>query len=411
MEPYDSPEEAAFRAEALAFLGAHASLLPENVVSPSAIIAEWSPEEEDQRLGEAKRWQRLKFDSGWAGISWPKEYGGRGGSLMEDIIFRMEEAHFDVPHDILVVGLGWCGPALLAHGTQAQRDRFLPRVLSGDDVWCQLFSEPGAGSDLAGLSTRAIRDGDEWVISGQKVWTTFAHRSDWGMCIARHDPSAQKHQGLSAFMVDMKAPGVSARPLRQMTDSANFNEVFLDEVRVPDENRIGEIGDGWRIVTTTFMWERINVLPGGERIIDALIRLVRENAKLDDPLVRDRVADIYARAGALRSTMLRLLTSISQGSLPGPEGSIMKLAATDLLTDVFDLALDVLGPEAVLLDGSGRWAREWQAGFLGTPGLRIGGGTDQVQRNIIGERVLGLPKEPRVDLDVPFEELVRSTDA
>ncbi len=240
MQPYDSPEEAQFRADARAWLNGHAAPLSSPVVAPSAIVAEWTADEEERKLAEARAWQLTKFKEGWAGITWPTEYGGRGGTLMEALIFAQEESEFDVPHDALIVGLGWCGPAVRTHGNEEQRARLLPPLLRGEEVWCQLFSEPGAGSDLAGLATRAVRDGDEWVLSGQKVWTTFAHRSDWGLCIARHDPDVPKHRGMTAFMVDMRSDGVECRPLRQMTDSANFNEVFLDDVRVPDEDRIGE---------------------------------------------------------------------------------------------------------------------------------------------------------------------------
>jgi len=281
----------------------------------------------------------------------------------------------------------------------------LPPLLRGDEVWCQLFSEPEAGSDLAGLRTIAVRDGDEWVVSGQKVWTTFAQHADWGLCIARHDPDAPKHRGLTAFMVDMQDAGIEARPLRQMTDSQNFNEVFMDDVRVPDTSRIGDVGDGWRVVISTFMWERLAALTGGGRILDGLRRLIRESGRADDLEVRVRYADLYARAEALRFTMLRLMTTISKGSMPGPEGSVMKLGATSVLTDVYDLAIDVLGSDGMLVGKQAPWAGEWHAGLLGTPGLRIGGGTDQVQRNIIGERVLGLPGDIRVDKSVPFREI------
>jgi acyl-CoA dehydrogenase len=395
VDPHDSPAEAAFRAEARAFLDANAAPLPPTALALSSIVAEWSPEEEVARLEEAKRWQAVKHADGWAGISWPEEYGGRGGSLVENLIFQVEESEFDVPHDALLVGLGWCGPAVLQHGDEAQRRRLLPPLLRGDEVWCQLFSEPGAGSDLAGLATRAMRDGDDWVIDGQKVWTTFAHHSDWGLCIARHDPDAARNAGLSAFMVDMQAPGVTARPIRQITNSSNFNEVFLDEVRVPDTMRIGEVGDGWRVVVTTFMWERFNVITGGSRVIPGLADLLRHTGAATDPIMRDRYADIYSRAQTLRYTLLRLMTALSRGRLPGPEGSVMKLVATDLLTDIFDVGLAALGPEG-MGDGSGEpWEGQWHSGFAGAPGMRIGGGTDFIQRNIIAERVLGLPRDPR----------------
>jgi alkylation response protein AidB-like acyl-CoA dehydrogenase len=405
MDPFDSPEEATFRAEARSFLEANAAPAPPEMVTASAIVAEWTPEEEAERLAEARRWQQLKFDNGWAGIHWPKAYGGRGGSLLEHVIFREEEVLFDVPHDALVVGVGWCGSAVLEHANEEQRQRFLPRLLSGEDVWCQLYSEPDAGSDLAGLRTRAVRDGDEWILSGQKVWTTFAHLSDWGLCIARHDSAATKHRGLSAFMVDMNSPGVTTRPVRQMTDSANFNEVTLDEVRVPDDLRIGGVGDGWRVVISTFMWERVGALTGIDRMLAALKRLIQESGKREDPRIRERYAELHSRAEISRFNYLRMTTALSQGRLPGPEGSIMKLAATALITDVYDLALSVQGQAGALAGSSAPWAGEWQSGFLGAPGLRIGGGTDEVQRNIIGERVLGLPGDVRVDKDVPFKDI------
>ena len=405
MDPHDSQAEAAFRAEARTFLAANADLVREDSVAPSAIVAEWTPEEEEARLAEAKKWQRLKFDSGWAGISWPTEYGGKGGTLIEHLIFHQEESGYDVPHDALAVGLGWCGPAVLQHGNEEQHHRLLPPLLSGDKVWCQLYSEPGAGSDLAGLATKAERDGDQWRITGQKVWTTFAHHSDLGLCIARHDSSVAKHGGMTAFIVDMHSSGIECRPMRQMTDSSNFNEVFLDGVQVQDTNRVGEIGDGWRVVITTFLWERINLLAGGERIINGLKKLIRDQGLADDPLVRQRFAGIYASASALRFNILRMMTSISQGGMPGPEGSIMKLSATSLLTDIYEFAVDLFGPTGMLSANVAPWEGEWHGGFLGMPGLRIGGGTDQVQRNIIGERVLGLPGDIRLDKDVPFVDV------
>ncbi len=405
MQPFDSPEEAAFRAEVRSWLDANATRTTEPAIAPSAIVAEWTPEEEEQRLAEAKKWQATKFDAGWAGISWPPRYGGRGGSVIEQIIFSQEEAHYDVPKDALVVGLGWCGPAVMSLGSEDQKLQLLPALLRGDEVWCQLFSEPAAGSDLAGLMTRAERDGDEWVLNGQKVWTTFAHRSDWGLCIARHDRDLPKHQGLTAFMVDMASPGIECRPLVQMTASSNFNEVFLTDVRVPDAYRIGAVGDGWRVVITTFMHERFGGSFGGGGTVQALRTFIQKEGLASDPRVRRRFADIYARAQALRFTSLRLITAISQGRPVGPEGSVMKLAGTLLLTDIYEMAVDLMGPAGNLVGVDAAWGGEWQDAFLGTPGLRIGGGTDQIQRNIIGERVLGLPGDVRVDKGIAFKDV------
>jgi len=407
MEPFDSPAEAAFRAEARAFLETHAEPLAPWVVAPSAIVAEWSPEEEAERLAEARAWQRTKFDAGWAGIAWPAEYGGRSGTLVEQLIFAEEEARFDVPRDALIVGLGWCGPAVLQHGTPWQRQRLLPPLLRGDEVWCQLFSEPSAGSDLAGLGTRAIRDGDEWHVTGQKVWTTFARHADWGLLIARHDPDLPKHRGLTAFVLDMRSPGVEVRPLRQMTGATNFNEVYLDDVVVEDRYRVGEVGDGWRVVISTFMWERLSLVYGSDRVLDALVALIRERGRSGDATVRDRYAAIYAKAAALRFTGMRLLTAVSRGAPPGPEGSIVKLLATGMLDDAHTMALDLFEAAGALDASAAPWHGEWHAAFLGMPGLRIGGGTDQIQRNIIGERVLGLPGEPRPDKELPWSEVPR----
>jgi alkylation response protein AidB-like acyl-CoA dehydrogenase len=265
----------------------------------------------------------------------------------------------------------------------------LQPLLAGEEVWCQLFSEPGAGSDLAGLSTKAMRDGDEWIIDGQKVWTTFAHLSDWGLCIARTDPDAPRHRGLSAFIVDMRSAGVQARPLRQMTGAANFNEVFLTEVRVPDSHRVGEVGDGWRVVITTFMFERMGILVGRGSMLHAARELVSDDRRQIDHWTRN-----WINGRVLSFTALRQLTALSKGGVPGPEGSLGKLVGTMILSDLYEQAVENLGAGGLLAGTDAPFEGEWQDAFLGAPGLRIGGGTDQIQRNIIAERVLGLPKDP-----------------
>jgi len=394
MEPFDSAGEAIFRRDTLDWLEANAKRPASPPISPSVIVVEWSPEEEDQKLADARAWQRRKFEAGWAGIAWPPEYGGRGGTLVEHAIFTAEEAQFDIPFDALAVGTGWCGPAILVLGNGAQKQRYLPPLLAGDEVWCQLFSEPGAGSDLASLTTRAVRDGDEWVLNGQKVWTTLAHKSDFGLCIARTDSTAPQHRGLSAFIVDMRSGGVGTRPLRQMTGASNFNEVFLSDVRVPDTDRVGEVGDGWRVVITTFMFERTSVVAVGSSVADAFIGLLAERAP-DDRRQRDRFLRSLVAGKALGYTQLRLMTALSQGKVPGPEGSLGKLVATLLLSDIYEQAIDLLGPAGLLAGDDAPDNGDWQEAFLGTPGLRIGGGTDQIQRNIIAERILGLPKDVR----------------
>lgn len=405
MEPFDSPEEASFRLEARRWLAANAEPLLRPAVAPSAIVAEWRDEDEEEKLAAARRWQRTKYDAGWAGIAWPPEAGGGGGTPIQAAIFAEEELRFAVPRDALAVGLGWCGPAILQHGSRELHERFLRPLLRGDEIWCQLFSEPSAGSDLAGLSTRARRDGDEWLLSGQKLWTTFAHRSDWGLCIARHDPEVPKHRGLTAFIVDMHGPGIDYRPVTQMTGSRNFNEVFLGEVRVLDRLRVGAVGEGWGVVVTTFMHERMGLTVDVQGVVAALRELIAD--RRDDPRIRDRYAGLYARAKVLRYQRLRLLTDLAKGMTPGPEGSIMKLAATTLLREVYDFAIELLGARGTL--GGADVFSEWRAAFLGVPGLRIGGGTDQIQRNIIGERILGLPSDARVDKDVPFSAISRES--
>lgn len=392
MNPRDTPKEEAFRRQARLWLEENAIHRTKPPISPSAIVAEWKPDEEQRRLEEARRWQARKFDAGWAGISWPAELGGRGETPVHALIFDEEELEFDVPRDALAVGIGWCGPAILELGTDSQRERYLPRLLRGDEVWCQLFSEPEAGSDLAGLQTRALRHGDSWILSGQKTWTTFAHRADWGLCIARHDPAAPKHRGLTAFIVDMSAEGVEVRPIRQMTGSAIFNEVFLDDVVVEDSQRVGDPGDGWRVVITTFMFERTAAVFRVAPIVAALRSLIEH--KRDDLV--DRFVSIYIRERVMAYTNMRLRTSISQGGMPGPEGSLGKLFGTDLLTDLYALGIDSEGARGMLVGGDALFGGEWQDAFLGTPGLRVGGGTDQIQRNIIAERILGLPGEPKL---------------
>jgi alkylation response protein AidB-like acyl-CoA dehydrogenase len=397
LRPVDSPEEAAFRAEAVKWLEANAARPSNPPIAPSAIVAEWSEEDEERKLAEARAWQRRKYDAGWAGVAWPRAYGGRGGTEIEQLIFDDEESHFDVPRDALAVGLGWCGPALLLLGDEDQKQRFVPSLLSGEEVWCQLFSEPGAGSDLAGLATRASRDGEEWMLEGEKVWTTFAHHSDLGLCIARTDPAADPHRGLSAFIIDMKDPAVEVRRIRQMTGAANFSQVFLDRVRVPDSNRVGDVGDGWRVVITTFMFERTAASFAGGPMVEALRRLLTGGPHRLDRRRRDEWVRIWITDRILSYAAMRRLTALGRGNSPGPEGSLNKLVGTTMLSELYEQAVDLLGAEGMLAGADSPQDGEWQAAFLGTPGLRVGGGTDPIQRNIIAERLLGLPRDLRSD--------------
>jgi len=405
MEFRESPEEAAFRAETRAWLQANAE--PRALDEGFRLFAE---RHDDAYLARAKAWQAKKADAGWAGITWPRDCGGRGGSPMQQIIWDQEVARFDAPEDAFAAGIRQGGPTVIAHGTVAQKRRYLPPLLRGDEIWCQLFSEPDAGSDLAGVTTTLERHGDDWVANGQKIWTSGAHCADVGFLLARSNWDVPKHRGLTFVLLNMHAPGVTVRPLRQITGGANFNEVFLDDVRVPAEDVVGSVHEGWRVALTTLAHERSVGGLGGPsvgRVID-LARTAYLHGRLasEDPLVRQDLAQLYMWSEALRFLRLRVLTGIAQGRAPGVEGSVGKLAAARLLTRTADLAMRVLGP-AALLDGSdARDAGAWQHLLLAAPAVRIAGGTDEVQRNLIAEQALGLPREPRPDKDVPFRETV-----
>jgi alkylation response protein AidB-like acyl-CoA dehydrogenase len=393
----DTPEEAAFRAEARAWLESHAQLRSEDAdVSRHYHTAVVDDASEAAHVARCKRWQRTLYDGGWAGITWPKEHGGRGGSPMEAMVFAQEQAAFDVSTGVFSVGIGMAGPTIIVHGTDAQKDRWLGPLLRGDEIWCQLFSEPGAGSDLAGLSTRAVRDGDDWVVNGQKVWTSGAHYSDLGILLARTDPDAPKHRGITYSVVDMRTPGIDVRPLRQITGRAHFNEVFLTDVRVPSGNVIGEVDRGWDVARTTLANERALIGGGGGMAFGDLVRLARELERDRDPVSRQELADAFIRFEVLRYLGYRVQTAISQRRMPGAESSVLKLAYSRHVARTGDLALRLEGARGVLLAGAPHHGF-WQQQFLNQWGIRIGGGTDEVQRNVIGERVLGLPREPRVE--------------
>ncbi|MEE9279116.1 MAG: acyl-CoA dehydrogenase family protein [Myxococcota bacterium] len=405
MDFSDTPEEAAFRAEASAWLEANAELLaPGESANPFAERAEG--------VEEAQAWQAKKADGGWACISWPTEYGGRGGTAIQNVIWGQEESRFRVAPNIFGIGLGMGGPTIMTHGTPEQKQRWLPKMLRGEEIWCQLFSEPSAGSDLAGLRTRAERDGDEWVINGQKIWTSGAHYSQWGLLVARSDPNVVKHAGLTYFIVDMHSPGIEIRPIKQINGASGFNEVFFTNVRIPDENRISEVGNGWGVSITTLMNERASIGGGGGGAgLDDLIALARSTTiggrrALDDTSVRHRLADFYVRTKGLQYTGYRALTALSRGQTPGPENSIGKLVGAKMRQEQASLALDLQGEAGVVMDpeavsGGG----VWQTAYLGAPGGRIAGGSDEIMRNIIAERVLRLPPEPRVDKQIAFREI------
>lgn len=390
MDLNDSPAEAIFRKEACNFLESHAPLVKDLDTSHG----DWEP-----MLEILTEWQRILFEHGWAAITWPEEYGGRGGGPVEQIIWNQECMRVGVPASINIVGIGMAGPAIIAHGSDFQRERFLSRILCGEEIWCQLFSEPDAGSDLASVRTRARREGDEWVVTGQKVWSSGAHFSKRGILLARTDTTVPKHDGITFFLLDMDTPGVTVRPLRQVTGEAHFNEVFLDEVRIPDCDRVGEPGEGWSVAVTTIMHERMTL--GGSLGVfkmDDLMDHARASGPLDRVL-RDRIAHVYSLDRCLEFLNARMISKLGAGQIPTAEGSIAKLCASRLFTEAADVALSMSGPAAVVDDGP------WQRLFLIAPGIHVGGGTDEVQRNAVAERVLGLPREVDESRTLPFDQL------
>ncbi|HET8621791.1 MAG TPA: acyl-CoA dehydrogenase family protein [Acidimicrobiales bacterium] len=405
MDIDDTPEEAAFRAEARAWLDAHA--IPRGHPDDFSSGLWTGAYDEATYIDRCQAWQRTLYDGGWAGITWPKEYGGRGGRPIHQVIFGQEQAGYGVSSGAFMISIGMAGPTILAHGTAAQKERFLPPMLRGDEMWCQLFSEPGAGSDLASLSTRAERDGDEWVVTGQKVWTSSPDRARWGMLLARTDVEVPKHRGISYFLLDMGAPGIEVRPLRQMTGEAHFSEVFLDGVRVPGAHLLGRPGEGWRIAQTTLTSERSSIAGGTGVTPAALIDLARRSGTAG-PVLRQALVDVHIRFELLRFLRYRSQTALSQGRAPGPESSVMKLAFARYMQALTGTALSVQGARGMLAGDEVADDGMWQRRFLHAPSLRIAGGSDQVQANIVGERALGLPAEPRTDKDVPFRDLARA---
>jgi len=398
MDFNDTPEEARFREEA-------SSWLAENAPTDDAFRA-LTP------LQQAKVWQKQKYDAGWACMGWAPEFGGRGASAIEEVIWRQEESQYDLPANFFLIGQGMIGPTLMAWASDEDKARFLPPLASGEEVWCQLFSEPAGGSDLAALRTRAERDGDDWVINGQKIWTSGAHYSDYGVIVVRTDPTVPKHKGLSYFYVDMKAPGVEIKPIKQLTGDSDFNEVYFTDVRVSDSQRLGEVGQGWQVSLTTLMNERAAIGGSFGQMDVSLAMSVAEEVEIDgrpaleDAAVRARIANWYVQEAGLKYTGYRSLTALSRGALPGPENSIGKLVGAPKMQAMSSYLMDLLGASGAIADESlAAKAGIIQRAYMGAPGLRIAGGTDEIMANIIAERVLGLPQEPRLDKGIPFNEV------
>ena len=350
-----------------------------------------------------REWQQKLHAAGWAGIAWPKEYGGRGATMIEQAIFVAEATRLEAPSPANVLGLAMGGPVVIAHGTEEQKKRYLEPILTAEEIWCQGFSEPESGSDLASLKTRAVKDGDEWVVTGQKVWTTFAQYAKWCMLVARTDPDAPKHQGLTYFLMDMKQEGVQTRPLVQITGEGEFNEVFFEEARVPDANVVGGVGNGWGVAITTLMNERAGLAFGAisqiQNSLGRLGKLARETRSnggtaADDPYFRQRIAQLHIEVETMRLNAYRGLTKTMQSGIPGPEGSLGKWQWADINQDLTELALEIEGAHAALMRGSEHAVAggAWQYGFLRSRANSIEGGTTDILKNIIAERVLGLPR-------------------
>jgi alkylation response protein AidB-like acyl-CoA dehydrogenase len=408
----DSPQEAAFRAEVRAWFDANA---PRKTAATQRLSVLEAMDDSPDAIAVARKWQRRLFDAGWAAITWPAEYGGRGAGPLEAVVFGEELGRYDVPVGLFTIGIGMIGPTIVTHGTSAQQKRYLPSLLRGDELWCQLWSEPDAGSDLAGLKTRADRDGDDFVINGQKVWTSGAHYCDFGLGVFRTDIDVPKHEGISALVVPMATPGITVRPLRQINGDAHFNEVFFDDARVPVANLIGDLNDGWRVARTTMMNERLSagaMVSMGEAVTPllALARTAMRNGApaRDDPVVRQRLARAYTLARLFDLTTARVRTALVRNAIPGPEVSVLKLFAAVTGSALAGAGVDLLGPSGVLWGEDGYEGGRWAEGLLDSFAMHIGGGTDEIQRNIIGETVLGLPREPSLDRDVPFRDLARS---
>jgi alkylation response protein AidB-like acyl-CoA dehydrogenase len=408
-EGTESPDLAAFRAAARAFLDEHA---PRRAPRP----ADDGREPEVADLATAKRFQAALFDAGLAGLTWPRPWG-QGLTSEHTRVFGEEAAGRTLPTAVYTIGLGMVIPTLIEFGTEPQKERYVAKALRGEEVWSQLFSEPGAGSDVASLQTRAERDGEEWVLNGQKVWTTGAQISDFGAVIARTNVDVPKHRGITMFIVDLRAPGVEVRPLRQMTGGASFNEVFFDDVRIPAENVIGAVDDGWRCAIAMLMNERVAIGAGGGGAprggagtgIGPYLKLARARGLDQDPVVRQGLADVYIRQQVLGYIGQRTRAAVKAGRAPGPEGSVAKLAGALLSRRTSDLGMAIAGAAGQAWEAQDPRGDRWAMAVLMAPASRIAGGTDEVQRNIVGERVLGLPKEPAVDRDVPFKELAVGT--
>ena len=363
-------------------------------------------------IESGKLWQKRKYEAGWACIRWPKEYGGRDATAIENVIWGQEESQFSVPGGVFGIGQGMAAPTLMSWATEDQKREHLPKLASGENIWCQLFSEPAGGSDLAAARTKAEREGDDWVINGQKIWTSGAHYSDWGIIVLRTDPDVPKHKGLTYFFLDMKSPGIEIKPIKQISGGANFNEVYFTNVRVPDSQRLGAVGQGWQVALTTLMNERASIGSGGGGIgFDRVFKLAQkvtidDKPAIEDASVRAKLASWYCQESGLKYTGYRSLTALSRGETPGPENSIGKLVGASKLQDMTSFAMDLCEMTGAVADSSvAEDYGMYPGAFMSSPGIRIAGGSDEIMLNILSERVLGMPQDVRLDKGIPFSEV------
>ena len=396
-----SPKEEAFRKEVKDWLNIHMKELPKWWRNPEVLGPEIDSDEYHQF---SLWWHKKLYAAGFVGIAWPKEYGGRGATVLEQVVYNEEMAKARAPGPANGLGIGWAGPTIMSYGSEEQKKRFLPKILSAEEHWCQGFSEPEAGSDLANVQTRAVDEGDHYVVNGQKVWTTGGHYSDWAILLVRTDPNAPKHRGLTYLLLDMHSPGVTVRPLRQITGHAEFNEVFLDNVKIPKSLQIGETNRGWHIAVGTLAFERsaLATTVQRENTLNDLVALARKMTRsgkpvIEDPAVRQQLAQFFIDIQVLKYTGLRSLTGQLRGERPGPETLVVNLFGTELHLRMQELAMEIEGPFSRLMRGSDHAIENgsWQNSFLSARGSSIASGTLEIKRNVIAERGLGLPRATR----------------
>jgi acyl-CoA dehydrogenase len=401
MDFNDNEEQARFRSEVKEWLAANAGPKREGLMAGN----------QENRYQQAVDWYHKRYDAGYSCLTWPKEYGGQGLTQLHQVIWNQEVSNYGEPDEYFVIGIGNCGPALMAYASEEMKKELLPRMARADDIWCQLFSEPGAGSDVAGLSTKATKDGDGWKLNGQKIWTSGAQYSRYGVILTRTDPTVSKYRGLTMFMIDLQQPGVEVKPIKQIDGGAHFNEVFFNDAVVPDSYRLGGVNEGWGAALTVLMNERLanaSAAPDGfEDFFNwAKSAELDGNPASEDPVVRDKLATWYSQHAGVKATTFRMITAVSKGGVPGAEGSLGKLVGASMNQDIANFVIDQLDSAGQLTDDeSTPYGGHFQSAVLMAAGIRLAGGTDEIMRNIIAEQVLGLPQEPRADKGVPFNEI------